>query len=124
MASVLNRTTVEFLASVNTPDFPTQDWIINPDLTAVAGQPTKYWVITGDVVSLMDAAARAVVDAAELEASRDDTTDRVDDVEDILRASLLVILDEFNTLRALHGLGDRTIAQMKTGIRNKLGNST
>lgn len=65
MAAVLNRATKEYLKSVNTPDYGV-DWIINPDLSAVVGHPSKYWVITGDVVTLMDLAARDAVDAQEV----------------------------------------------------------
>lgn len=64
MADVLNRTTKQYLKSVNTPNFPTADWIINPDLTAVAGVPSKYWKITGDVVAEMSSAEK---DTAELD---------------------------------------------------------
>ncbi len=66
MANVLNRTTLQFLASVNTPDFPSAAWIINPDLSAVQGLPTKYWKVTGDVVSAMSIAERDVVDDNEV----------------------------------------------------------
>lgn len=67
MASVLNRTTKEFRGSVNTPDFSTVDWIINPDLSAVTGQPNKYWIIDppgSDTVRLATAPEQAVIDAA------------------------------------------------------------
>jgi len=30
MADVINRTTFQYLRSVNTPDYPVRDWIINP----------------------------------------------------------------------------------------------
>lgn len=65
MSDVLNRTTKQYLISVNTPDFPTANWIINPDLSAVVGFEAKYWTITGDVVTLMSQAERDAVDAAE-----------------------------------------------------------
>lgn len=65
MANVLNRSTKELRRSVNTPEYPAEDWIINPDLSAVDGYASKYWVISGDTVSLMDEAARAAVDEAE-----------------------------------------------------------
>lgn len=68
MANVLNRTTKQFLTSVNTPDYSEADWIVNPDLAAVAGFSTKYWDIQGDVVTLMDDAARTTADAAEVTA--------------------------------------------------------
>lgn len=67
MASVLHRTTKEFRGSVNTPDFDAGTWIINPDLSAVTGQPNKYWIIDppgSDTVRLATLAEQAVIDAA------------------------------------------------------------
>ena len=64
MSAVLNRTTKQFIPSANTPDFPVIDWIINPDLSAVGGFPSRYWIITGDIVTLMTPAERAAVDLA------------------------------------------------------------
>ncbi len=64
MASVLNRATKEFRKSVNTPDFNVAEWIINPDLTDVAGSPRRYWKITGDIVTPVDASERITIDAA------------------------------------------------------------
>ena len=63
MATALHRTTKQYLASVNTPDYPIETWIINPDLSAVAGVVVEYWKITGDVVTEMSSAEK---DAAEL----------------------------------------------------------
>lgn len=60
MAAVLNRSTLEFFESVNTPDFDPAVWIINPDLSQVEGHPIYYWVINpDDSVSLMDTDACA-----------------------------------------------------------------
>lgn len=145
MANVLHRTTKVYLVSVNTPDYPEATWIINPDVTAVAGWPTRYWVITGDAVSLMSQAQRDAVDAALLDAARTATAAAFDDVEDIERAFALTALDEFNLhaaritaiLNAVDGAGSygamraaiaaiqdvpqRNIAQLKTVLRAKLG---
>ena len=96
-------------------------WIYDPDLTAVIGFPIKYWIITGDVVTLMNQAARDVVDAALLEDSRNNTAAELDDVENILRAFMLIVLGEINVLRVNDGLGERTVAQLKVAIRNSLG---
>lgn len=63
MADVLNRTTGELLKSVNTPDYPESDYIINPDLSAVQDVPAKYLKIEGDAVSEMDAAGKTAVDS-------------------------------------------------------------
>ncbi len=49
MALVVNRLTGELLPSVNTPDYPEEDWIINPDLSLVT-KPAPFLVIEGDTV--------------------------------------------------------------------------
>ena len=146
MASVLNRTTKEYRTSVNTPEFPVAVWIIEPDLSAVAGFANKYWTITGDIVTLMTASQRAAVDAAELSAARDTTASNLDGLENIHRAAMLVILDEVNlhaqrfstdfkaavagaatlaalktSVSAIPDVPQRSIAQLKTALRAKLG---
>ncbi len=70
MATVLNRTTgrlfpyaKDLRLSVNTGDFDSADWIINPDLSFVAGFKDIYWDMVGDDVVLVDAATRAARDA-------------------------------------------------------------
>ncbi len=52
-------------------------------------------------------------------------TDRVrntfdDDERRLLRAFAELLVDELNTLRAFHGLAPRTLAQLRTAIRNKI----
>ncbi len=146
MANVLNRSTREYLVSVNTADYPSLSWIINPDLSSVAGQPTKYWKIAGDVVSLMTAGEQATADAAIQSASRDLVAAEMDQVEDVVRALTLTILDEINlhatrfstqlqsavagaatfaamktAIAAIPAVPQRTIAQLKTALRAKLG---
>ena len=66
MADVLNRTTLQYPQSVNTPNYPESDWIINPDLSQVEGYESKYWVLNGDSILLMTQAERDAVDASEL----------------------------------------------------------
>jgi len=121
MANVLHRTTKKYIQSVNTPDYPIEDWIINPDLSAVTGFESKYWIITGDTVTLMGAAARDALDAAELETTKDAIVNQIDNLNDIIRALASVLVDELNILRTQHSLPNRTLAQLKTAIRNKLG---
>lgn len=145
MANVLNRTTRQYLASVNTPDYPVAEWIVEPDLSAVAGFPAKYWAIVGDMVSLMSQAERDAVDAAELAAARDAVAGAFDGVEDFARAFALILLDELNlhaarvtaildavdgasnlaglktAVAAIPDVPQRTIAQLKTALRAKLG---
>lgn len=63
MANVLHRTTKDYLISVNTPDYDPAVWIINPDLSRVAGYGILYWKINeDDTVTLMNATERAQID--------------------------------------------------------------
>lgn len=145
MADVVNRTTNEYRRSVNTSDFDVADWIINPDLSSVVGVPNRYWVITGDVVSEMTQGQKDALDAATLSDSRDSTANHLNELEDVLRAFALAVLDELNAktdkVNAILDAADnatsladfksrmglisdypqRTIGQMKTAVRNKLG---
>ena len=78
MASVLHRINKIYITSADTPEYPIVDWIHNPNLSAVAGFASKYWIITGDVVTLMDQAARDAVDAAELTTYKNGESDTAD----------------------------------------------
>lgn len=66
MADVLNRTTRELLTSKHEPDYDPADWIINPDLSAVANVPQSRWVIEGDTIRPPDETELAAFLAAEL----------------------------------------------------------
>jgi len=66
MADAINRATFVQRFSVNTPDFPTNDWVINPDMSPVTGVPKKYWKLTGDVLSEMSQAEKDQVDSDNL----------------------------------------------------------
>jgi hypothetical protein len=48
MAAVFNRTTKQYLISVNTPDYSPSEWLINPDITPVRGHDPRVWVINPD----------------------------------------------------------------------------
>lgn len=43
---------------VNTPDFDPNDWLINPDLSAVDGVDKAWWVVDGDTVREATAAEK------------------------------------------------------------------
>ena len=122
MPKWIHRTSKQLLVSVPSADLPESqaNYIEEPDLSAVSGQPNKYWVITGDVVTLMDAGAQAVVDAALAEAQADATANELDATQSIMKAFAEVLVDEINLLRAEHALAARTLAQLKTAVRGKL----
>lgn len=69
MAAVINRTTLVYHKSVNTPDYPPADWIINPDMSAVEGVSKIYWKVVGDTVVEMDQSEKDAVDAAQAAAA-------------------------------------------------------
>jgi hypothetical protein len=145
MAAVLNRISKVYIPSANTPDYPVAEWIINPDMSAVEGFPSQYWIITGDIVTLMDQAQRDAVDAQALNTSRDTTAAVLNEPEAYPRGYALVALDELNAhalktnaildaVDAATTLADlktriadiadypqRTIQQMQNAVRNKLG---
>ncbi len=134
MADVLNRTdgatfpySKTLLFSVNEPDYPQVDWIWNPDLSAVQGFNSIYWDITGDSVVLVDQATRDARDAelaaAALTNKRESLKARYD-TEDLLKAFADVMIDEINVLRQQHALSDRTAAQLRTALRNRLDQVT
>ncbi len=118
MADVLNRATRQFLRSVNEPDYPPADWIHAPDLSAVVGERSIYWIITGDVVTLMDQAAKDVVDAAlaaqAITADRAEKKSRFNDRD--FKAFANIVRAEINILRAQHGLAARTQAQLEAAM--------
>ena len=122
MANFLHRATKQYLQSADPNGLPEPlaNYIEEPDLSAVAGQPTKYWTITGDVITLMNNGQRNAVDAALDTARLDSIADELDQTQTILKAFAEVMLDQLNTLRAEHGLNAATLAQLKTAVRNKL----
>jgi hypothetical protein len=147
MASVLNKTSGQYLTSVHTPDYPTADWFINPDISAVQSVPTKYWRIGINPVQEMDAGEKAAVDAAQASAAKTSAKSSADSAIDgnggyDLRAIAKLTIDEINTLRqwlasfktetaaatnlanfqtrvaSLPATPDRTLAQAKTAYKN------
>lgn len=61
MANVIHRSTFQYLVSVNTPDYSESEWIINPDLSGVAGVPEIFWKVVGDSVVEMTQEEKNIV---------------------------------------------------------------
>jgi len=118
-ADVVNRTTKQYHQSVNTPDFPVVDWIINPDLSAVQGFPSRYWKINGDVVTLMAPVERMALDDANAKAARDAEVNQLNRTNVII-AAIKELLREINSDRPTN---QRTsAADFKAAVRARLGN--
>lgn len=147
MASVINRTTFQFLRSADTPRYPEPTWKKNPDMTQVAGL-AKYlwkWDVGTDRPIPQTAGEQTATLTARETATRDSTANQLDGSEAILRAVMNLVVDEFNrhtvklnavmdAVDAATSLGDfksavaaiadqptRTLEQFKTAIRNNLG---
>jgi hypothetical protein len=137
MGDYVHRTTKQYLQSVSPNDLPEPlaNYIEDPDLSAVEGVPNRYWVITGDVISEMDQAAKDVVDAQILSDSRDAAIQaEIDELESVLRQLTKLIVDELNILRQQFNdttaesaqltdtaFADRTLTQVRTQLRGDLG---
>ena len=103
MSDTVHKTNVTHHLSVNTADYPTDDYIINPDLTglyvAATGVYTvalKYWKVSGESVLEMTAGEKTAVDDAEAAAAAAAATAiTVDGSRDgnAALADLLTILD-------------------------------
>lgn len=147
MANVINPTTLQFLRSVNTPDYPAP-WVVNPDMSAVDGVERKYWkwdAQAGRPIP-MDAGEQVAFDLQQLEDSRDAVVAQLDRQEDILRAALTAVISELNRHAEATNLileaaanatnlatfktdmaeitaltDDRTIEQLIVYVRNALG---
>jgi len=116
MGAVLNRTTKEYLTSVNEPDFPVAQWVINPDVLALqlAGVPTRYWkILPGDIVVEMNAAEKQVVDDSvqriRLRSSAAADFDGVPVVKANGKDVHTITIDKLNLVNAVVGSGSESL---------------
>jgi len=154
MANVLHKTTspADYRVSVHTPDFPDTDWFINPDISAVALIPTRYWIVGTNPVQEMTQPQKDAVDAAIVAAAKASEKSAASAAIDgnsgyELRALAQVVIDEINNLRqwdtdlkaafannstlatirtavaALSNMPARTLAQAKTAYKNHIAGS-
>lgn len=147
MADVIHRTTLEYLTSVNTPEHPEPTWKHSPDMSQVVGLATHLWKWDAGTERPIPQTAgeQAATIAVRLAQQRDSLTAQIDNVEDILRALAAVLVDELNNRSAtiaeildaidaatslanlktqvalISNPPQRTIQQLRTSIRNKLG---
>jgi len=124
---VTNRV-LQYLKSVNTPDYDSRpDVVVNPDLSALEVIPRKYWKHDAGLIVEMTQTEKDDLDA-ELAAALDLITrtgakvgyDGQFSGPLMLRALSEIIRREINILRGQHSLPDRTLAQLKTAIKNAI----
>lgn len=136
MANVIHRTTLEYRRSASESDHPEPAWKHNPDMSAVAAVPPRYWKAPPDWDAPsagpleMTQAEKDAADAAILETSKDNELAplQAGDYPDLLRALALVLMDEINLIRAeietrhsQASLPQRTPAQLIAALRAKMG---
>ena len=137
MGNYLHRTTKQYLRSWSPNDLPEplSNYIEEPDLSAVAGVPTKYWIITDDVITEMSQPEKDAIDAQDLSDARDAAMQaEIDNIESVMRQLTKMMVDEINILRQQFNtttgesgqltdtaFADRTMAQVQTQLRNDLG---
>lgn len=147
MSSAFNPVVIGYRTSIDPADFPAP-WIINQraaDTLFNADVPIRYWKAVADVATEMTRPEKDAVDAAALASRRDGTTAGLDATESLERALTLSLLDEVNaqaailksildaidaattlvdlkaSVLAITDPPQRTIAQIKTTLRTKLG---
>ena len=101
--------------------------LINPASGVPGGVAMKFLKVVGsDVVEMSQAEKDSIAaeEAAALIVSvRGGAKSSLDQFESyglLLRALADIIKDEINILRAEHGLADRTLAQLRTAIKNRI----
>ena len=137
MGDYLHRTTKAYLRSFSPNELPEPlvNYIEDPDLSAVVGVPSRYWIITGDVITEMSQAEKDAVDAALTSAARDAVIQaEIDNIEAVMRQLVKMIVSEINILRQQFNtttaevpqltntsFADRTLEQVKAQLRGDLG---
>lgn len=79
-----------------------------------AALDTAFATYTGDQANI-DAATAAALEVADKEGAKQDF-----DTQKVLIAFARLLIKELNELRALHGLPNRTFAQLRNAIRDEI----
>lgn len=66
IGNVLHKASKLYLTDVELTSYEGEDWIHNPDMSAVEGVPVRYWKIVLEDVYAMSQAERVALDAPEL----------------------------------------------------------
>jgi len=67
MSNVINKTTMEIKYSVNTPDFPETEWVINPYLSLIGPYPLSHLTFDADFKLVLKSTEEiAAIEATEL----------------------------------------------------------
>lgn len=126
MASSLHKTTLEYKSRGVARNTSDPNLIVNPDLSAVSGQPKKYWKISGDSVLLMSQSERDAVDAAEFAAAKQAVKNQAKALIDgatepvvalVFEAVGTVIKAEFEGIKTGNPLVSRTLAEVKQAMK-------
>lgn len=140
-----NDRIIDYKKSVNTPDYQNRaDVLINPDVSALAGVPIKYWKHSGGAVVEMTQSEKDALDQAEADAQlaalKQSAKDYVDSGNDsdrrMIRALAWVIFNSMvetrnkvneiiteinrNPTINVDALPNRTWQQLKKAVKNEI----
>lgn len=120
MPAWLHRTTKKYLRSVPEADLPeaVANYIEEPDLSAVTGEPTQYWVVVGDTVSLMDQVAKDIVDAEEVIAKNDQSAAEASALVDVRQRDGAVIRQLIESLTKTHNKLANRIREVERALND------
>lgn len=123
MASLLNTSTLEILRSADETKY-SAPWTVLSEQNAAAwlAIPPQYRKLNGQAIEEMTQAEKDAVIAAQRQAARNAAAAQLEQQEDILRAFMLIVLDDRNVLAArLASLldaidGASSLATLKTAV--------
>lgn len=123
MASLLNTSTLEILRSADETKL-SAPWLVISEQNAATWQaiPPQYRKLVGEVIEAMTQAEQDAVDASHRQAARAAAAAQLEQQEDILRAFMLIVLDDRNVLAArlssiLDAIdGASSLATLKTAV--------
>lgn len=115
----LHRTKLHVIEFGDTSVFDSAEWVIDVDLSAVIAWPKRYWVVTGDVVTL-SSSADSDLQTAKIIDAKDTEAEKIEIASSFVGAFALLVLDEINLLRTEAGLIPRTLAQLKSALRSNM----
>ena len=72
MATVVNKTSLEVIGSVNTPEYNSSEWLINPD---IPDAPKRHWNVSGNTLTLKTSSQIASADAEWISQVKSDKKD-------------------------------------------------
>ena len=82
MSTAVHKTTFQVIEDANTPEYASNDWLINPDLSRVRDVDKKYWYLKDGELHQMDNELKRKLDDADLAGVKQQSCKAIDDQTD------------------------------------------